>query len=207
VIRVHRIPFSTNVERVALAAGVKGIDVEWVDHANDDRAEVRALSGQDLVPVAEIEGEVVVDSMRIVRRLDRLEPAPPLYPASPGERARLHVFVQWFNEIWKAPPNEIDAEGERAHPDDQRVAALKATTRDTRGLFEDLLNESQFLIGADVSAADVCAFPFLKYAAIAPDPSDTDPFHAILHDCLHLADGEFPLLASWVERIDALPRA
>ena len=38
--RVHRIPFSTNVERVALAAGHKGIELEWVDHRPDDRTAV-----------------------------------------------------------------------------------------------------------------------------------------------------------------------
>ena len=31
MIRVWRIPFSTNVERVALALGHKGLDVEWIE--------------------------------------------------------------------------------------------------------------------------------------------------------------------------------
>ena len=35
--RVHRIPFSTNVERVALAAAHKGLAIEWVDHDPGDR--------------------------------------------------------------------------------------------------------------------------------------------------------------------------
>jgi hypothetical protein len=36
VIRCHRIPFSTNVERVALAAGHKTVTIEWID-GDDDR--------------------------------------------------------------------------------------------------------------------------------------------------------------------------
>ena len=40
MIRVHRIPYSTNVERVALAAGAKGIAVEWVDHEAAERAAI-----------------------------------------------------------------------------------------------------------------------------------------------------------------------
>ena len=44
VLRVHRIPHSTNVERVALAAGHKGLAVNWVDHDPADRTEIRALS-------------------------------------------------------------------------------------------------------------------------------------------------------------------
>src|ERR671913_211728 len=110
MIRVHRIPYSTNVERVALAAGAKGIEVEWVDHDPGDRAEIVRLSGQALVPVAEIDGEVVSDSIRIVARLETLESRPPLFPADPRERALAGVFVEWFNEVWKGPPNQLDEE-------------------------------------------------------------------------------------------------
>ena len=38
--RVYRIPFSTNVERVALAAGHKGLPIEWIDVDPDDRSPV-----------------------------------------------------------------------------------------------------------------------------------------------------------------------
>ena len=53
MIRVLRIPLSTNVERVALALAHKGLEVEWVDVDPDDRSPVVALSGQELVPVLE----------------------------------------------------------------------------------------------------------------------------------------------------------
>ena len=49
--RILRIPFSTNVERVALALGHKGLEAQWVEVDPDDRTPVRELSGQDLVPV------------------------------------------------------------------------------------------------------------------------------------------------------------
>src|SRR5919199_3004239 len=104
MLRVHRIPFSTNVERVALAAGHKGLEVEWIDHDPADRSAIRALSGQDLVPVAEIDGEVVFDSMRIVERIEALAPDPPLYPHDLAQRGAVDVFIEWFNEVWKRPP-------------------------------------------------------------------------------------------------------
>ena len=75
-LRVHRIPFSTNVERVALAAAHKGIAVEWVDHDAGDRSAIRALSGQDFVPVAELDGQVIVDSPVILRELERARARP-----------------------------------------------------------------------------------------------------------------------------------
>ena len=61
VLRVHRIPFSTNVERIALAAAHKGIAIEWVDHDDADRSAIEALSGQAFVPVAELDGRIITD--------------------------------------------------------------------------------------------------------------------------------------------------
>src|SRR3954464_14056781 len=85
--RVFRIPFSTNVERVALALGHKGVAVEWVDVDPADRWPVRDVSGQDLVPVLQTdENEIVVDSMQIVAWLESRRPDPPLWPADPAPR-------------------------------------------------------------------------------------------------------------------------
>ena len=39
--RILRIPFSTNVERVALALGHKGLTADWVDVDPADRTPVR----------------------------------------------------------------------------------------------------------------------------------------------------------------------
>jgi glutathione S-transferase len=41
-----------------------------VAHRKRDRAEVRALSGQDRVPLLVIQGEAICDSKRIVEHLD-----------------------------------------------------------------------------------------------------------------------------------------
>jgi glutathione S-transferase len=206
VIRVHRIPYSTNVERVALAAGAKGIAVEWVDHDASDRAALRDLSGQELVPVAEIKGDVVIDSMRIAERLDALFPDPLLFPAAPPERAAAQIFVEWFNEVWKGPPNELDEELAAPAPDPAAVEDLIARTRGWMPQFESMLTGRPFLGGEAFSAMDVCAFPHLKYAVLDSEPGDDEPFHRVLERCLKPADG-YPLLCEWVLRVDALPRA
>ena len=205
MLRVHRIPFSTNVERVALAAGHKGLEVEWVDHDPADRSRVRELSGQDLVPVLELDGEVVVDSMRIVERLEELAPDPPLYPRDPPARARVEVFVEWFNEVWKGPPNAIEAELREDRPDGARISALGARMTGWLRVFEDLLAEDDYLFGTELGASDVCAFPFLKYAELR-EPDDTELFHRILEEHQPLGD-DHPRLRAWIARVDAHPRA
>ena len=201
MLRVHRIPHSTNVERVALALGHKGLGVEWVDHDPSDRTAIRALSGQELVPVMELDGEVVADSSRIVERLERYAPDPPLYPADPSQHATVEVFVEWFDQVWKGPPNEIEAELRRAPPDRGRIALLSERMSGWQAVFEGLLSDRDYLFG-DFGAADVCAFPFLRYATGLP-PGDDELFHVVLAENLHL-DG-FPRLREWIGRMAEMP--
>ena len=195
-IRVYRIPFSTNVERVALAAGHKGVAIEWVDVDEDDRSPVEAVSGQRLVPVLETDGFVLADSPKILEWLEQHHPEPPLLPAEPSRRAEVRVFCDWFNRVWKRAPNTIADEGP--------TAELAADMRLHVGLFESLLDGREYLFG-DFGLADVIAFPFLKYASLGVSPDDRDPFHRVLVDYMPLAR-DSPLHA-WVARVDAHPRA
>jgi len=204
MIRLYRIPFSANVERVALALAHKGLEAEsvWIDAA--DRGPVRKVSGQDLVPVLEIDGEVLVESMDIVRELEARFPERPLYPRDPARRAELLLFVDWFNRVWKVPPSLIGAELGRPEPHRARIEALGREMADALDLFEDLLAGRQFLFGDAFSAADCCAFPFLKYAALPLPEGDEKLFHEILRDYQPLSS--HIRLAGWIRRVDERPR-
>jgi glutathione S-transferase len=204
VLRVYRIPFSTNVERVSLALAHKGIGVEWEDVDSDDRSPVERISGQPLVPVLVHDGRVVVDSTVILRYLEKLQPEPPLFPRDEARRAELDVFLDWFNRVWKRPPNEIEAEQARAEPDVARIDELGQELTGSLDLFERLLAGRDYLFG-EFSAADCAAFPFLKYGLIH-DETDTDEFHLILTQYLALNRG-YPRLDAWIRRIDERPRA
>ena len=204
--RVFRIPFSTNVERVALALGHKGVAVEWVDVDPADRSPVRDVSGQDLVPVLQTdENELVVDSMRIVAWLESRRPDPPLWPADPARRAEVDVFVDWFTRVWKVPPNAIEAELRRPQPDEPAIDAWAEQLREWLHWFEALLEGRDHLMGDGFGAADVAAFPFLKYG-VMHDPDDDELFHRILMERLPV-EGVFPRVEAWIRRVDERPRA
>ena len=203
-IRVYRIPYSTNVERVSLALAHKGLEVEWVDVDPADRSAVVRASGQELVPVLEHDGVVLADSPVILEYLERRFPEPPLLPRVAAWRAELLIFVDWFNRVWKRPPNLLAAEELKPAPDPVRIEELGRRISGSLPLFEDLLDGRDFLWG-ELSLADVTAFPFLKYALLWED-GDPDRFHEILRDHLH-SDGRFPRLEGWIRRVDALPRA
>jgi glutathione S-transferase len=204
VIRIWRIPFSTNVERVALALGHKGLSVEWVDVDPADRGEVERLSGQPLVPVLVLDGRVLVDSTAIVEELEPLHPDPPLYPASPARRVEVEIFVDWFNRVWKRPPNELEAELGKPEPDAATVERLGGEMAGALHRFEALLEGRDYLFG-DFGVADCIAFPFLKYAVLH-DPEDQELFHRILVEHQRL-DDRYPALEAWIRRVDERPRA
>jgi glutathione S-transferase len=205
MLRLYRAPFSTNVERVALALAFKGLEVESVVISYEDRSAVVEVSGQGLVPVLADGDEVVADSVRILRYLESKWPDPPLFPSDAARRAELAVFLAWFNEVWKVAPNTIEAELERAQPDEDEVTVHAARMRASLDHFEAMLDGRDHLFGDDFSAADCAAFPFLKYGKLR-NPKDDELFHRILEDNLRL-DGSHPRLSDWIDRVNARPRA
>jgi glutathione S-transferase len=209
VIRLYRFPLSTNVERVALALAHKGLPVESVPVDSADRSELRRVSGQDLVPVIEDGGRVVFDSTAILEYLEERYPDPPLYPRDPARRAEMRVFIDWFNRVWKRPPNDIEAEIGKSTPDRELIARLGSQMTAWLDLFEAMLAERDYLMG-DFSAADCAAFPILKYGLLGDEQlrKDRDPwlFHRILVDYQPLGD-DHPRVTGWIRRVDRRLRA
>ncbi len=206
MIRLYGFPYSTNMERVQLAIGHKDLDAEFVYVPNDDRSAVRALSGQDLVPVLEHDGHVVTNSPDILEYLEAEFPELPLYPPGHGRRAEMNVFIDWFNRVWKVPPNAIEAELGGDRPDQEKIDAYHREMRASLSLFNDMLAGRDYLMGESFSAADCIAWPFLRYALIPPDEQDIYLFHAILVSNLTLGD-EYGRLGDWIRRVGEHPMA
>ncbi len=201
-LRVHRIPFSTNAERIALACGIKGVEVEWVDHDPSDRAASVALSGQELTPVAEFGNEVVsrlAPDPRAARA--RVPGAAPVSARRrrPGARADLHRVVQRGLEgpaqrPRRAYPNPHPAEG----PLLRRIEGW--TDR-----LDDLLSRAKYLFGDEVGIVDVIVYPFLQYAIDEPASRRRAALPRILHEVLE--PGEHFGLDHWIGRMAAQPQA
>lgn len=206
MLRLYGFPFSTNVERVTLALAHKRIPVEIVRVDPADRTPVRAISGQDLVPVLDDGGTIVHDSTAILFHLERRFPDSPLFPSDPARRAEVEVFLDWFNRVWKRPPNVITDELEKPEPDRALVERMGAEMMAALDVFEALLAGRDHLMGDDFSVADCAAWPFLRYAT-AVDPADPWLFHRVLYDRQTPArEGKTPRLLAWIERVGERPR-
>ena len=196
MIRLWGFRYSTNADRVTIALAHKGVGYEEVAIDPDDRSPVRELSGQDLVPVIEHDGELLHDSPAILDHVEARFPDPPLYPGDPSARAQVEVFCDWFNRVWKIAPNAIADHG----PDPAHAEALQHH----QDRFEALLSDGREHLFGEFGMADVIAWPFLRYATDAV-AEDDDPFHQVLRDHLSL-DGR-PNLAAWIDRVGARPEA
>lgn len=207
MLTLYRMKHSTNCERVEMALGHKRLEARsvWIEHG--DRSEVQQVSGQPLVPVLTDGDKPIIDSMEIVRYLeDRFPETPRLYPADPAKRAETLLFIDWFNRVWKRPPNELDDELKKPEKDrdQKRVSRLGAAMAGSLDLFEQMLTGREFLQG-EFGAADVAAFPFLKYASIPVASEDDELFHFILRD-FQRPGTSHPNLLAWIARMDRRPR-
>src|SRR5438105_4365547 len=84
---------STASYRVRIALALKGIDYERVQvnllEGAQKNADYRARNPQALVPMLEVDGQRIGQSLAIIDYLDATRPEPLLLPRDPAERARV----------------------------------------------------------------------------------------------------------------------
>jgi glutathione S-transferase len=200
MLRYWTVWLSPNAERVALALAYKGVAAQPIEVPYDDRTDVEAVSGQTRVPVLEHDGTVIADSEAILRYLEHAFPDPPLWPDEARRRAEAEIFIEWFNQVWKRPFNEIywQLTAEEG-PDEKAVDSWGRRMIEYLDVFESLLTRREYLLGDSFGIADVLAFPFLKFPAIWVE---NDPYlhHEILRDRQPLAGK--PRLEAWIHRVN-----
>ena len=88
---------SSAAYRVRIALNLKGLDYEQrsVNLAAGDQGseEFRALNPQGLVPMLEIDGQRLTQSLSIIMYLATRFPEPPLLPADPAEAAHVRSMA------------------------------------------------------------------------------------------------------------------
>lgn len=80
-------------------------------------AVMKAKFGKRTVPAVEIDGEKISGSREILRRLDLIEPEPPLFPSDPQARARVEEAESWGDDILQPMVRRLLWPTFRAHPE------------------------------------------------------------------------------------------
>ena len=96
--KLHNYFRSSASFRVRIALALKGLSYEYIpvhlargDHKLPDYT---GISSDGLVPLLEVEGERLSQSMAIIEYLDETHPQPPLMPDDALERAKVRALAQ-----------------------------------------------------------------------------------------------------------------
>ena len=156
--------------RVRIALNLKGVEYETaaVDllHGRQKEAEYRARNPQGFVPMLEIDGHRINQSVAIVEYLDATRPEPPLLPSNPADAAHVRALalivacdIHPLNNLrvlkYMGGPLGQDEEtrnGWYRHWVSEGLAALEAQAAPSAG---------RFLFGDSPTLADVCLVPQL----------------------------------------------
>ena len=175
---------SSAAYRVRIALNLKGVDYESrpVDLREDAQksAEYRALNPQGLVPMLEIDGHRLTQSVAIINYLDLRYPNQPLIPASAAERAHVVAMAMTIAcdihplnnlRVLKYLKNELD------HSQDEVDAWYRHWIVEGLPALEALASPGagKFLFGNAPTGADVCLIPQLYNARRFDVPLDAYP--------------------------------
>jgi glutathione S-transferase len=98
-----QIPGSHPCEAVETAMKMKGIEVKTVNLLPVMHKPVQKMMfGQATVPGVVFDGERVVGSRRIMKRLDELVPEPALYPVDPEARLKVEEAETWGDDVFQS---------------------------------------------------------------------------------------------------------
>jgi maleylacetoacetate isomerase len=164
---------SSAAYRVRIALNLKGVDYESrpvnlleSEQRSDD---YRELNPQGLVPMLEIDGHRLTQSLAIIVYLDQAFPDPPLVPRDPADGAHVRAMalaiacdIHPLNNlrVLKYLKNELGQPQEQvdrwyAHWITEGLTALEAMAKAGAG---------RFLFGDEPTIADVCLLPQLYNA-------------------------------------------
>ncbi len=222
-IRLYTQSLNPYTEKVARALNFKGLDYQRV--VSDDPEDRKRWSPvSELLPVLEVDGERVHDSMAILRWLEQRFPIPPLLSKDPKTAAAQQRLAEWSDTSfvwywnrWRAarfprPGDEKAASGGLlgrlsrtvARGLGQPVTALSRAELRELEISEELVNRLDDLLGMlgtrdffhsdEPSVADLSVFGMLRTMQDGPILENRDVL------------GERPRLVEYMKRMDRVTR-
>jgi glutathione S-transferase len=167
--KLHGHPISAFTRRVRIAFAEKGVDYDFavVDLSTGQHraAGYLAVNPYGRVPALDHDGFVLYESTAILRYLEALHPATPLYPADPRGIGLVEMHTK-LCDLELANPGVVIAVNMLFVPEPQRDQPAMAKARDCinrhLGNVDKQLTGREYLVGDRFGAVDVCYAPFLE---------------------------------------------
>ena len=175
---------SSAAYRVRIALNLKGVDYESrpvnLLHSEQRGDDYRALNPQGLVPMLEIDGHRLTQSLSIMVYLDQVYPEQPLMPRDPVDGAHVRAMaltiacdIHPLNNlrVLKYLSNELGL------PQEERDTWYMHWIREGLPALETLAKPGagKFLFGDEPTVADICLVPQLYNARRYNVPLDDFP--------------------------------
>lgn len=159
MITVYGRPDSSAVARVMWAIGELGLAHERVDwggaHGGNDHVEYRTMCPSGKIPAVRLStGESLWESNAIIRYLCAVDPGHRFLPAAPLQRARLEAWMDWSGS-WQTAVSSIRKAYKPAGATPETIGAAIARAQPTLAVLNTQLEQSDYVAGADFSAADM----------------------------------------------------
>lgn len=193
--------------RVLLALEHKGLQYEsrllHLDRQEHQSAAMLKLNPRGRVPVLKDGDYVVFESVAILYYLDAKYPGRPIFGTSPEEAGVIVRVIGEFQAYAEPALDRIVAAvtADRVAADiDALTDAMHVVAREARTL-EGRLSKEDWIVGAGYSATDMVVFPWIQLLRRALARSSAADLGARFLPM----ERNYPALARWIARIEALP--
>jgi glutathione S-transferase len=146
---------------------------------------------------------VVYESTAIMAYIDRKYPDPPLFGKTPEEAGLIWRTISECESYLVGEGNKVVRPmffGKGLDRVDEIQQAAQAIRQELKSI-DARLARSSWLVGEQISAADITVFPLVQLLLRAASKEAAQPFNLGL---LPLSE-TYPSIARWVQRIEALP--
>src|SRR6202795_3784176 len=193
--------------RVLLALEHKRLPYEsqllHFDKQEHQSPQMLKLNPRGRVPVLKDGDYVVFESVAVLYYLDVKYPQAPIFGTNPEEAGVIMRVICEF--MTYAEPSLLKITSaiftdQVADDIDELTDAMHVVAREARTI-EGRLSKEQWIVGADYSATDMVIFPWIQVLRRALDR----PAAASLSARFLPMERNYPALARWIRRIEALP--
>ncbi len=197
-------PFSW---RVLLALEHKGLEYQsqqlHFDKQEHQSPQMLRLNPRGRVPVLRDGDYVVFESIAVLYYLDVKYRQAPIFGLTPEEAGVIMRVILEFQAYAEPALAKITAAifaNQVAAQIDDLTDAMHVVAREARTI-EGRLSKERWIVGADYSATDMVIFPWIQVLRRALDRSAAAELGARFLPM----ERNYPALARWIERIEALP--